>query len=307
MDDVTPPFNPLLQNSSALHSVASGGRYKSLLRGRPWRSSSCKYAPLNKTPTVCNIGVMWLWLCSNWHRWPHTMQVYPKAHHTHCIYLSLTAWTKYLFFLCTVAKHLISNACLNLIPFFNALHFKAANILYTTAPQSILSFNNNYSISWCVMCYRLCIYSHSTLCATSPLSAWGHPHSTRLCAVNTPKKPLLWDSFPHCVRTKTLHHMIDIVELSHISAVFFCAFMPHVKKGTIGLSAGSTESTENQEFKKKCHKQKVSWSLDNLELLWNWHPFIWGRFSGFKLLLSELTGLQNHICVHFYVGILWTM
>lgn len=58
---------------------------------------------------------------------------------------------------------------------------------------------------------------------------------------------------------------------SHTNAEFFlCVFMPLVRKANISLSAGSLESTENQEFLKNDpskKQEKISGRLANLEIV----------------------------------------
>lgn len=123
--------------------------------------------------------------------------------------------------------------------------------VYTTAQQSILSLISHYSISWCVMCYRWYVYSHSTLCATGPLSACGHTHSASLHAVNTPKNSLCCGTHFLLVHTGgstprlwIMWSVLLIVygSLTHECWVFSCVFMPRVKAAIISLPSGSTVS-----------------------------------------------------------------
>lgn len=184
----------------------------------------------------CYHGVVWLWLCSNWHRWPHVKPVYHQAHHTLHIFNGLKKRSVFSLYHCKAPdhRHMPFNSL-----FFYVLHPKAAHIyIYMTAKQSILSLISHCSISWCVMCYRWYIYFHSSLCTTGPLSACAHPHSTWLCAVNTPKKPLLWDSFPPCVHSrlypKTVDRMISVANrlwiLHTLSLMFFVSFYATCEK-----------------------------------------------------------------------------
>lgn len=150
--------------------------------------------------------------------------------------------------------------------------------MYTTAQQSILSLISHYSISWCVMCYRWYVYSHSTLCATGPLLACGHTHSASLHAVNTPKNSICWGTHFLLVHTGGFLPRLGIIwsvlliiygSFTHECWVFPCVFLPRVKEANISLPSGSPESILKLSwfYEQDLSNKQISWHLANLEML----------------------------------------
>lgn len=148
-------------------------------------------------------------------------------------------------------KHWISNTCFSpQSSSFFYVSLQSKRHKYTTAQQSILSLISHYSISWCVMCYRWYIHSHSPLCATGPpLSMWTQTFSLSPYSKHTYKQPLLWTHFllvhtTGCTPRLWIIWSVSLIvyaAFTHESWVFSCVFVPRVRWANISLSAGSFE------------------------------------------------------------------
>lgn len=152
----------ILIHSGVLHILASRGRYRPLLGWRPWRRASANMHPKTKhlmgvTKLSCDCGhVVSDTVC--------LIQNYmsPSTSHTLYIFKFNGMVTRSVFPLYYCKAPDLKHTCSSFL--FLMCHTPKQHI-YTTAAQSILSLISHHTISWCVMCYRWYIPSHSVLFA----------------------------------------------------------------------------------------------------------------------------------------------
>lgn len=185
MDDVTLPFTPLLQNSSVLHSVASRGRYRSLLGWRPWRSSLCKcilkqntYC-MGVTMVSCDCGYVVIGTDDLIQNKFITKHITYTAYLS--LYLSLTAWRKYVFSLyhCKAPD-------LKYMPFTSLLFYvfnsEAAHVYHCSTKHSFPHYSH---LLVCNVLQMIYLFSQHSLRYRSLLSMCTPSFNLTLCSKHT--------------------------------------------------------------------------------------------------------------------------